>query len=345
MDALRVYDPEGKAVCEPNKPREWPALEIARRRGCHASQASLLVWLFVRLGYCGGTLVFNRLDAIRDGACSSEPAFRRALARLDALGLVQRDHERSRPGADVVHVLRTFQPELQSFFSFDQCATSTAAAASRDTIEPAHDAAADCVTGPRIGPCEQSTPRGMNAAKYVLPATSKTLDVCQGGVRAERFDPTPHIDAPSERLRPVASAQQAIDVPRPVGSPAAAGNERAEHRNSPRDRKPRGCSAIGDVLAELHPAERPGRQVVHQYALRVQVQLRRMGDKNPYYSVAKRFAVLLLRGGRYADAAQAILAKVEHMSARGELARPGAYATQALKRQVAELGLDWEAMT
>lgn len=82
----------------------------------------------------------------------------------------------------------------------------------------------------------------------------------------------------------------------------------------------------------------PTRSELHRQTLGIMQQLRQLGDRDPYYGVARRIAVLANLGDRF----RAEIARVfREASCRDDLRNPGAYVVAAIRTKAAELGIDW----
>lgn len=358
--ALALYDPDG--FSHPPRPRHWPVLEIARRRRCNESQTELLVWLFCRLGYRPGTIAFDRVDSIREGACSSESQFRRAVSGLERAGLVQRDRERSGPGRDVVHVLRAYQPELQQFFDFDTSqsdtiffddpATSTSTSTSLGEYVPPPDAAAESERLAAHGPYEDSAGSGTDAALRRLLPSSTSGDVQgQEGWTAPVADHRPASSSTRARPRPGEVADQR----------AACGSARAS-QTTPGVAPRRGaCSSpgasrtsvaaasgstheshdplhAGALFAAALPRLPTAENLLHE-ALQVADAFAALGDRQPILIACAKVALLRSYSTGMNDTLMRIFRDAPQRARPGEAAR---YAMGAIKAAALEVaGVDW----
>lgn len=359
--ALALYDPDGFSGQQP-QPRHWPVLEIARRRSCNAPQTELLVWLFVRLGHRPGTVVVDRVESIREGACSSEGQFRRALAGLERAGLVQRDRERSGPGRDVLHVLRAYQPELQQFFDFDTSQSDTiffdegapapAPAPSLSNYIPPQDVVAESKRSTAHGPYDDSAGSGTEAALRRLPQSSTSGDVQgQEGWTAPVADHRPASSSTRARPRPGEVADQR----------AACGSARASQTTPGVASRRDACSSAGagrtSVAAasgSTHESHEPlhagalfaaalprlptAENLLHE-ALQVADAFAALGDRQPILIACAKVALLRSYSTGMNETLARIFRDAPQRARPGEAAR---YAMGAIKAAALEVaGVDW----
>lgn len=287
-------------------------MDIARRRGCNAQQQTLLVWLYAALGYQPGTISVTPQDAIKSEVCSSESSFGRALKGLESLGLVQvagRSAERGK----ILHVLRTYQPELQQYIewpdeqaaesetggslglglrtaedptspenefskNFDHQPPPPAAAAAVKPAWPPNGRVADSASSRDAGAYEQSTSRGTEVANIRLPSTPTLLDVPRA-LEGENRGRHSVASGPEAAVRPSEAGHR--------GREAVAG-ARAPDRASVGTQN-RGPVPIGAALPELSRMM-PSRRNLAAFAAGICEQLRALGDPNPTSSQTKGFA-------------------------------------------------------
>ena len=314
---LSLFDPDGYANDKP-RPREWPALDIANRRGCTARQQRVLAWLYARAGYQAGTARFRLVDALRDGAAESDSGLRCVLRRLVQLGLIQRD---SAPwGQYRYHVLRAHQPDLQSYFEFFEdpppggssffCLFPNTYAHARTYLPADGGAAAPRCSGEsavassaQSEACEQSARHGTGHALRRHHPSSTSEDV-------QSLGEGDGMDVQADRgLRPSGGNSDVVEP---------------SH----------GSHAFREALGKL-----PSTENIVPMALQIYDQFRALGDKRPMLIPCAKIAILRCMSEEMAEAIARIFRQAPHI----RKGNPPAWAMGGIKIAMEELlGMPWD---